>query len=239
MLPQSFSRDPQPEARQMPGLLLSDDPVRRWLALGLDLLFPPRCAGCGKVDTIWCAVCQQAVEGIAFPPLRSLASDSPLTAVAATAPHEGRVQQALWSLKYENGYQLALPLGERLAARLRALGWTIDIIVPVPLHIHRLKTRGYNQAELLANSMATRLESPLESGAVERQIETRSQVGLNAEERKANMQQAFRAEPQLVSGKTVLLVDDVYTTGATLEACARAVLEAGATAVFGLTVTMA
>lgn len=228
-----------PKAQDHAGLFLSGYTVRRWVDAGLDLLFPPLCAGCGRVDVHWCPTCQREVDELPFPPVRRFEPDSPLSAAAATATHEGKLQRALWSLKYENGRRLAVPLGQRLAARLGALDWTIDMLVPVPLHINRLRTRGYNQSELLAQPAAAQLGIPLIAQALQRQTETRSQVGLNAEERQANMTEAFRADPQFVAGKTILLVDDVLTTGATLEACAAAALAAGATAVYGLTVTMA
>ena len=113
------------------------------------------------------------------------------------------------------------------------------MIVPVPLHINRLRERGYNQARLIAGHVAQMRGLPLVPQAIYRQVETHSQVGLNAEEREANMQGAFGADPQTVSAQTILLIDDVYTTGATLAACAQAAREAGAAAVYGLTGTMA
>ncbi len=228
-----------PEAQNHAGLFLSGHPVRRWLDAGLDLLFPPRCAGCGRVDAHWCLICADDVAAIPFPAVRTFKPEQPLTAVAATAVHEGKLQQALWALKYENGRRLAVPLGQRIAARLRELEWTIDILVPVPLHMNRLRARGYNQAELLARPAAEHLGIALAAGAIQRTVETQSQVGLNAEERKTNMMDVFQAVPERVAGKTILLVDDVFTTGATLEACATAALNAGADAVYGITVTMA
>jgi ComF family protein len=117
------------------------------------------------------------------------------------------------------------------------LNWTIDMIVPVPMHTTRLRERGYNQAQLLGEHAAQQLAIPCVPEAVQRLRHTQSQVNLNAQERQANMQDAFEANPQLVSGQTILLIDDVYTTGATLAACAQTALDAGATAVYGLTVT--
>jgi ComF family protein len=209
------------------------------LGFGLDLLFPPRCAGCGRVDSIWCAACAQEVDRLPFPAVRSLSTSASLQAVAVTGLHEGRLQKGLWALKYENIRQVAVPLGQRLAARLADTSWTIDTLVPVPLHIDRQQQRGYNQAALLASAVSEVTGIPMLSQALERQIDTRSQVGLNAEERQANVQDAFRARPDLIAHQTILLIDDVYTTGATLEACAQAALEAGASAVYGLTVTAA
>lgn len=213
--------------------------MQRWLHVGLDLLFPPRCAGCGKVDNWWCEVCQQAVDQIPWPPQQRPDPALGLEALAATGKHEGRLQQGIWALKFENAPRLAVPLGQRLGTRLQQLDWMIDIIIPVPLHMNRLQKRGYNQATLLARQVAQMHMLPLFPQAIHRQVETRSQVGLNAEERRTNMQDAFRADPQLIANQNILLIDDVFTTGATIGACAQAAREAGAAAVFGLTVTMA
>jgi ComF family protein len=231
------TKDQNQEARFFPGLLVSKDRVQSWLAVGLDLLFPPRCAGCGRVDTIWCSRCQHDLDAI---PLDTVVQvGTVLNAVAATGLHSGRLQQMLWSLKYENRPDLALPLGDRLLARLLTLGWTFDTIVPVPLHTTRMQERGYNQSQLLAERVAQHANQPCYPDAIHRQRQTQSQVGLNAQERQTNMNAAFIANPQIVADTTLLLIDDVYTTGATLGACAQAAFDAGARAVYGLTVTAA
>jgi predicted amidophosphoribosyltransferase len=138
------------EARGHLGLLA---PVRLLRAVYnpfLDLVFPPRCAGCGRVDWHWCARCQAELDGEPFPayvpPL------PPLVGMAASAAHDGLVQRVIWSLKYENARAAALPLGQRLARRLALLRWPVDVIAPVPMHSSRLKARGYNQADLIAAS---------------------------------------------------------------------------------------
>jgi len=161
----------------------------------------------------------------------------PLTAVAVTGQHVGILQSAQWSLKYENVPEVAEPLGKRLAERFVLLNWTIDMIVPVPMHTSRLRERGYNQAQLLGEVAAQELGLTCVPDAIKRLRQTQSQVTLNAQERLANMQNAFEAEPRFVSGQRILLIDDVYTTGATLAACAQAALDAGAIAVYGLAVT--
>jgi ComF family protein len=225
----------QQEARAVSGLLASQPVVRRWLAAGIQLLFPPRCAGCGRVDEFWCKRCQAEIDAI---PLSTFVKPHPpLAGIAFTGIHTGKLQQAQWSLKYENMPEMAEPLGQRLAERFLTLNWTIDMIVPVPMHTSRLRERGYNQAQLLGEHAARKLAIPCVAEAIRRTRQTQSQVTLNAQERLANMQDAFEADPQLVSGQTILLIDDVYTTGATLAACAQAALDTGASAVYGLTVT--
>jgi ComF family protein len=228
-----------PEAQEKAGLLLSNHLIRRWLRLGLDLLFPPRCAGCGRVDAVWCAQCQHVVHQVPFPIIKELDADIRLDGAAATGLHKGKLQRAIWSLKFENGTALAQPLGERLADCLNALKWSIDLVVPVPLHAERLRERGYNQAELLACTVAASSGVMLSHQAVWRTVSTQSQVGLTAQARKQNMQGVFTADPTVVAERAVLMIDDVLTTGATLGACAQAAREAGAAAVYGLTVTMA
>lgn len=210
----------------------------RWLRTAvLDLLFPPRCAGCGRVDWVWCETCQQTLDRLSLPILADPLP--PLAAAAATAIHEGVIQRALWALKYENAQALAAPLGDRLAASLRQVGWSVDCVVPVPLHPERRAQRGYNQAELLAQRLAEQMEIVHAPAALTRYRATQSQVGLGRIERLQNVQDAFVADPQRVSGLRLLLVDDVYTTGATLSACAQAALAVGARAVYGLTVSAA
>ena len=110
----------------------------------------------------------------------------------------------------------------------------LDGIVAVPLHEERLRARGHNQAKLLAESFASGTSVPLLDEAIVRIRATTSQVGMIAGERVENVKDAFQAEPSQVRGKALLLVDDVCTTGSTLRECAKALREAGASAVFGL-----
>jgi ComF family protein len=122
---------------------------------------------------------------------------------------------------------------------LASLSWPIEIVVPVPIGRARRKERGYNQAALLAYPLALCSEIPYQSHALSRKRETRTQVGLNPLERKLNVADAFVAAREFVEGKSVLVVDDVTTTGATLNACAQALISAGARLVYGLTLARA
>jgi ComF family protein len=225
------------EAQVSPGLFAPNRLLRRVWEITLDLVFPPRCAGCGRVDDIWCSTCQARLDETPYPSqVRPLA---PLSGIISTAEHQGVIREAVQGLKYGNARILAQPLGERMVKQLQNQMWTIDMIIPVPLHTSRLAERGYNQAQLLAEYVAKAMSIPCTAAAVSRQRNTQSQVTLSAAERQTNLQDAFRADAQLLANQHILLIDDVYTTGATLSACATAVLQAGAAAVYGLTVTVA
>ncbi len=225
------------KARFLPGLFAPKSLLHNLLDFGIDLLFPPRCAGCGRVDTAWCENCQQELDLLPFP--QSVRVHPPLSGIASTSAHIGKIQTAIWSLKYENGYKLAQPLGQRLAQHFNSLNWTIDMVVPVPLHTKRLAERGYNQSQLLAEYLTAHIAIPCEPQALRRERQTQAQVTLNAADRQTNMQNAFSGNPSLLTNRTILLIDDVYTTGATLAACAEAALSAGAQAVYALTLTAA
>jgi ComF family protein len=182
-------------------------------------------------------VCQREVEQMPLaPPVTPL---PPLAGIASTGTHTGKLREAVQGLKYDNNRRLSNPLGERLAARFAMLNWTIDMVVPVPLHTKRLAERGYNQSQVIAEHLAAQTGLTCVQEALQRDKFTRSQVELSARERLLNLEDAFRGDPALLADRQVLLIDDVYTTGATLSNCARAALEAGARIVYGLTVTAA
>jgi competence protein ComFC len=233
----SYESQSLEEAQVSPGLFSPRSLVQYIYEAGIDLLFPPRCVGCGRVDWVWCDNCQGKLDETVFP--SRVKPLEPLAGIAATGVHEGVIREAVQGLKYNQAKIVAQPLGERLMTQYVRQNWTSDMIVPIPLHMSRLAERGYNQAQLLSEVLAKEAAIPCVPEAVSRQRNTQSQVTLNAMERQTNLLDAFQANPQLVSNKQILLIDDVYTTGATLSACAQAILEAGAQAVYGLTVTVA
>jgi ComF family protein len=142
-------------------------------------------------------------------------------------------------LKYRNGRALALPLGSIMATWCDAHALRADVIVPVPLHPDRLRERGYNQAALLARELERRVGLPVRESVLSRVRYTRSQMELDAEARRRNVQGAFRCADGRVRGQHVLLVDDVCTTGATIAACADALRAGGAARVEALTLARA
>jgi len=223
-------------------------------ARGLDLLFPPICAGCDRAGYALCPFCAQEVEPVGEPicahcgrrqthavercSLCALEDEPPLDLVRAATLHRWPLREAIHALKYEGRTELARPLARYLFAVLDSPPWPhllprIDAVVPAPLHARRRAERGYNQATLLARPLCQWTGLPLRTDWLQRTQMTRPQVGLNARERRANVADAFRASPA-VRDKTLLLIDDVYTTGATMTACAAAAKKAGARAVYGL-----
>ncbi len=154
--------------------------------------------------------------------------------------YEGNLMTAIHEFKYGKKSYLARSLGPLLASYADTwLGRDNDLLVmPVPLHPKRLKERGFNQSLLLARHVASRLEANLDYLSLRRNRWTRPQIGLTSDERKRNVRRAFEiVRPEGLKGKTVLLVDDVATTGSTLNECARALKKAGVEEVFCLVLT--
>ncbi len=161
------------------------------------------------------------------------------SALRSWAIFGGSLRQAVHRLKYKRDVGLGEVLSRPMTQVLQSQQWKIDLVCPVPLGVARLAERGFNQAALLARPIALSSGLIYSPHAVHREKETLSQVGLNFERRHHNVSGAFQANPAVTSGKNVLIVDDVATSGATLEACAQALLEAGATQVYALTLARA
>lgn len=157
----------------------------------------------------------------------------------AVVPYEGPVRGALHFFKFAGKRELALPLGGLMVSLVREVFpyQCFGAVVPVPLHQARERERGFNQALLLAEVVARGLRLPLFPGALVRCRETPGQVTLSRAGRRSNLCGAFLAGESVSSlrGRTVLLVDDVYTTGATAGECTRTLLSAGVAAVYVVT----
>lgn len=221
-----------------------------------DLLFPPACAGCGRLGTTFCATCAQAVQPIsglmcarcgrqqhqAVARCSLCADQQHIVAIRAAAVYAEPLRSAIHALKYSHRPELAAPLARYLAATVALPEWReivprLDGTVPVPMVAAREQERGYNQALLLARAFCEQTTLPLREAWLTRIHFERQQAGLNARERRLNVQNAFAASAA-VRGQTLLLVDDVYTTGSTLMACAQAAMQAGARAVYGLALSL-
>ena len=143
----------------------------------------------------------------------------------------GRVQHLLHQLKYRGQQDVGRILGRWYGHELSEAGFqaAFDLIVPVPLHASKLAKRGYNQADSFAEGLAVGLQLPWQAAALHRVTNTKSQTRKNRMQRWQNVETVFEvAEPSLIRNQRVLVVDDVLTTGATLEACATVLLNAGA-----------
>jgi ComF family protein len=166
---------------------------------------------------------------------------APLLQLEWCAPFSGPVRAALHDLKYSGERRLARPLGQAVARRWQRVGEGATLVVPVPVHAERERRRGYDQAALIAAVAARELGLPC-VGALVRERATIAQFELGRPERAANVAGAFRLrrpEPawlKAIAGSWILLVDDVVTTGATLGACAAALIAAGALGVSAIAV---
>lgn len=218
-----------------------------------ELLFPSRCLGCRRVGQVLCPECLPRLPWLPAEVCPRCARRSPaggvcrrcanggspyLASTRAACVFDGVIRTAIHQLKYRGASSLAPFLASVLGATLERRPLDADLLVPVPLHPRRQRERGFNQADLIADRLAEISDLPLPTrGLLERTELRPPQVGLNAAARRHNVRGAFDCRlPDLVRGQRVLLVDDVMTTGATLEACAEALTAAGAARVLALVV---
>lgn len=235
----------------MPGL---PAPLRHAAATLAEALFPRRCSGCERTGSILCPACAATVPLVPTPQCGRCGRPLPAGAACPTCRefplaldgirsvyrYASPLKEALGRFKYVGARVAGADLGPLLTAHLAAHPLPVDGVAPVPLHPNRLRARGFNQAEALANGMAATAGLPLLLHAVERVRDTPPQARQPSRaHRHANMQAAFRADPAVVAGRSILLVDDVCTTGATLNAAAEALKAAGAAQVWALTLARA
>ena len=219
------------------------DLLRRTASQALDAALPASCVGCGREGPPLCEACVPALdrrlEAPAGVPI-GLPGDlpAPLLQLDWCAPFSGTVRSALHAIKYGGEQRLAEPLGAAIARRWARVGVGTDVVAHVPVHAARARTRGYDQAELIARAAARHLGLPY-ARLLTRERATIAQFDLDRGDRAANVAGAFEAdarrEPGSV-GRWILLVDDVVTTGATLAACAEALERAGALGTSAMTI---
>lgn len=220
----------------------------------IDLFFPPHCAGCDLLGYRWCKACDSAVEKINPPFCPKCGSPEPhqkltnehcsdhlpsIDFIRSYAIYEAPLSSAIKKLKYQNDIGIAEILAFYLVELYNDINQDIDFVIPVPLGKNRLKERGYNQASLIAKPLALAIGRPMKTQALFRNKETKSQVGLSREERSRNVSGAFYVNNSNLIGKNILLIDDVTTTGATLEACAKELKNKGVETIVGLTLARA
>lgn len=226
----------------------------------LDTLFPPRCFSCNgltgnahglcvecweKIDFISAPYCARC--GVPFPHemggkgvecMPCMTTPPPYTAARSVFRYDDGSRRLVTGYKYYDRTQATPMFGQWLQRAGQELLGEVDGIVPVPLHRWRLLQRRYNQSSLLARELGKLAGKPVLDEALRRSRHTRQQAGLTREQRLINVEGAFTVpakQQAQVSGKRLLLIDDVLTTGATLHACAEALTEAGAEQVYILT----
>lgn len=202
----------------------------------VDFVFPPRCVVCGRFGAFLCAPCIDTMR-----PAEDILDDESWWTpgagweAASAFWYEGAARRAVLALKFRGLSAGAETMGDLMAGVVDQAVFSCDVVVPVPLHRSRERSRGYNQAQLLAGPVAQRLDVPVSTDLVVRRQATQPQTEmLDADHRRRNVAEAFEAQAA-VAGLRVLLVDDVTTTGTTIAACAASLLHAGAANVAALT----
>ena len=236
--------------------------VPRFIRQAIRFLLPVDCAACGSPLTddpipFFCAVCWAAI--LPLPQSRCTRCDRPFASPVATAyspdhvcqacmehppsytrawtlfPYLPPLQEAICLFKYRGKVALASALAHLMIDRLPPLD-PVDLIMPVPLHAQRLREREFNQSLLLADRIARHLTLPISFSNLIRVAPTQAQTTLSRKGRLKNLRRAFSLRhPESIAGRRILLIDDVFTTGTTVNECAKALRKAGASDVFALT----
>jgi ComF family protein len=216
----------------------------------LDFLFPRFCVGCGKAGDYVCPACQVSLPRIEMPVCPKCGKpqitevlcpvcfgwESDIDAIRSPFCFEGVIRKAVHEFKYRNLRAISGQLALFLSDYLRENSICCDVIVPVPLHPKRLRERGYNQSLLLANELGKLTALPVNDNCLARIIYNVPQTKTGSvEERRQNVIGIFSCVNEDLLEKKVLLVDDVTTSGATLNACASVLKTGGAMSVWGLT----
>ncbi|MFA6108399.1 MAG: ComF family protein [Candidatus Latescibacterota bacterium] len=229
-----------------------------WLGTALlDFVYPPVCTACSaaldEAAELLCPLCWAAIaDGTRAVHGRCGRCGCPAIAPGASCTNcsgwevafdravvlgrfDGPLQQAVHALKFSGRRSLGPALGRSLARHLGPELTVVDLLVPVPLHPARQRERGFNQSALIAAGLGEELGRPVAGDLVVRRVQTRQQARLDAVARQDNLRDAFACPVPVPGDRCLCLVDDVLTTGATLDACARALRQAGARTVLAAT----
>lgn len=207
--------------------------------LFLDLFFPKKCLGCGKSDTYLCENCFKQIQII---PITERQKDVCLDRmISATNYANPLIRELIKNFKYRFVQELSEPLSQLLIKTLETFDTSLKIfnfiVIPIPLHEHRLRYRGFNQAELLAKQVANHFNLAIETNILKRIALTSPQANIkDINKRKNNIENVFSIVSSAVEGRNILLIDDVATTGATLIEAAKALKSNGAREIWALVV---
>ena len=223
--------------------------VAKIKGIALDLLFPQYCVGCGKEGNFLCYSCRQSLSRITPPLCPRCGRPQPsgilcpgcvswqakIDGIRSPFRFDGVIRQAIHQLKYQNLRALVAPLAKLVQDYLSTNPLPAEVLVPVPLHPKRLRERGYNQSSLLARELSKLINLPVVDDCLTRQRHAPPQARTSTvEERQHNIAGAFACRDYRLRDKQVLLIDDVSTSGATLDASAAALKASGTTSVWGL-----
>jgi len=228
-------------------------PVTKLKRIALDLLFPQWCVGCGREGNYICSHCQQSLSRIS-PPIcprcgkpqsdgmlcPACDDENPgIAGIRSPFLFDGVIRRAIHEFKYRNLRALALPMAGLLYDYTLENPVPGDVLVPVPLHRKRLRERGYNQSGLLAKQLGKLTGMPIIDDCLIRRHHTPPQARMtNIDERRRNVVNAFSCSNGKLKGKRVILIDDVTTSGTTLNACAETLIKSGTTTVWGLVIAI-
>lgn len=218
----------------------------KWANKALDLFSPTVCVACGRLGPMICASCVSQFAWVGEPICnrcghtlihsanacgKCIAPEFNLTQVRASLLYRDPILTIIHEMKYKGLFALCKPLAQFMASSWPVWHNAPDLMMPVPLHPRRKKQRGFNQSALLAAHLGQQVGIEVNHKGLERIRNTSPQVGLTPHERQENVRDAFYADPALVTDKEVLLIDDVFTTGATMLSATKALINAGATGV--------
>ena len=209
----------------------------------IEFLYPPSCLICHQppndISQRICTSCWNSIQPLSrnhplyLETLQKLLSDHYVHDLVSCFVFEknGAFQHIAHALKYQEFKSLGIELGKRIGGVMQTWELDADIIIPVPLHKQKYRERGYNQAEYIARGISSIINKPVCTSIIQRKRYTQTQTKLSAEERRRNMQNAFEISDRgkiTIAGNVCLLVDDVITTGATTDACAKELVTGGA-----------
>ncbi len=227
--------------------------LNKLLGFIADIIFPPICPVCNKIMPIMagdiCPECEKKLTFVAEPycmrcgkPVDETQEYCEDCTRRDHAYDEGRavliydeyMSKSIYRFKYNGKREFARFYGRVMTQCLhdKIRQWRVEVVIPVPVHKSKLRQRGYNQAGLIAQQISKRLKIPVKSDIVIRQTATKVQKNLGFTARQNNLKNAFKVIPNSVKYKSVLIVDDIYTTGATVDAMARCLKKAGVEKVY-------